>query len=144
MSAGSALEVDQSLSIPRNELTFRATRSGGPGGQHVNTSATRVELLWNLDGSTAVSDEQRRRLRAKLGDRVDSNGTVRVVASAYRSQLRNREDAEKRLAILLRRSLATPKPRRKTRPTGGSIERRLEFKRRLAEKKRRRNEPPDE
>jgi ribosome-associated protein len=145
VSTHSAVVVDAGLSIPRHELTYRATRSGGPGGQHVNTSSTRVELLWNVDGSMAVSDEQRARLRARLGGKVDSFGNVRVVASAFRSQLRNKEDAERRLAALLRRALAIPKPRKRTRPTGQSIERRLESKRRLAEKKRaRRNEPADD
>ncbi|HEU4994022.1 MAG TPA: alternative ribosome rescue aminoacyl-tRNA hydrolase ArfB [Gemmatimonadaceae bacterium] len=136
MSGRPGLLVDSGLSIPRHELAFRASRSGGPGGQHVNTSSTRVELLWNLDSSTAVSDEQRTRLRARLGGKVDTAGNIRVVASAFRSQLRNKEEAERRLAILLRRALAIPKARKRTRPTGQSVERRLESKRRLAEKKR--------
>ena len=136
MSAGSALTVNSDLSIPRHELAFRASRAGGPGGQHVNTSSTRVELLWNVERSRVLSDDQRRRLRDKLASRVDADGNVRVVASAFRSQLRNREDAEGRLAALVRRSLAIPKPRRKTRPTRGAVEQRLQSKRILAEKKR--------
>jgi ribosome-associated protein len=146
VSAYSAVVViDAGFSIPRHELTYRATRSGGPGGQHVNTSSTRVELLWNLEGSMSVSDEQRARLRARLGSKVDSVGNIRVVASAYRSQLRNKEDAERRLAALLRRALAIPRARKRTRPTGQSIERRLESKRRLALKKQaRRREPLDD
>ena len=132
--------VNSDLSIPRHELTFRASRAGGPGGQHVNTSSTRVELLWNLERSRALSADQRARLREKLGGRVDGQGNVRVVASALRSQLRNREDAEARLASLLRRSLVIPKPRRKTRPTRGAVEQRLQSKRKLAEKKRTRRD----
>jgi ribosome-associated protein len=138
---GSALEVDSELSIPRHELTFRATRAGGPGGQHVNTSSTRVELLWNLERSRAPSPEQRQRLRVKLGGRLDADGNVRIVASSYRSQLRNREDAAERLAKLLKQSLAVPKSRRKTRPTKSSIESRLATKRKQTEKKRRRQSP---
>ncbi len=93
----------------------------------------------------AVSDEQRARLRARLGSKVDSVGNIRVVASAYRSQLRNKEDAERRLAALLRRALAIPKARKRTRPTGRSIERRLESKRHVAEKKQaRRRESLDD
>src|SRR5213593_1807264 len=98
------LTVGNSLRIPRSELTFRATRAGGPGGQHVNTSSTRVELLWNVLRSTALTDEQRARLSEKLASRLDAQGNVRVVASAFRSQLRNRTDAEERLAALVRRA----------------------------------------
>jgi ribosome-associated protein len=136
VSAGSALSVNSELFIPRFELSFRATRAGGPGGQHVNTSSTRVELLWNLDRSRAVSDQQRHRLRAKLAGRLDTQGNVRIVASAFRSQLRNRQDAEERLAALIRRALAVPKARKKTRPSRSAVESRLQTKRKLSEKKK--------
>lgn len=138
MSADSALLVSSELSIPRFELTLRATRAGGPGGQHVNTSSTRVELTWNLDRSRAVSDQQRRRLQEKLAARLDAQGNVRVVASSFRSQLRNRQDAEDRLAALIRRALAVPKTRRKTRPSRSAIETRLRTKRKVSEKKKER------
>ncbi len=138
MSAGSALFVNSDLSIPRFELTFRATRAGGPGGQHVNTSSTRVELLWSLGRSRAVSDEQRGRLREKLAERLDAQGNVRVVASAFRSQLRNRQDAEERLAALIRRALTVPKSRKKTRPSRSAVESRLRTKRKVSEKKKER------
>jgi len=138
VSANSALMVDSELSIPRSELTFRATRAGGPGGQHVNTSSTRIELRWSLERSRAVSEAQRHRLRDKLAARLDADGHVRIVASAFRSQLRNRQDAEERLAALIRRALTVPKARRKTRPGRGAMESRLETKRKLSEKKRRR------
>lgn len=144
MSAGSALDVNPDLSIPRHELSFRATRAGGPGGQHVNTSSTRIELLWNVEGSRALSDEQRQRLRDKLASRLDAAGNVRIVASAFRSQTRNRDDAEERLAALVRRALAVPKSRKKTRPTRGSVEQRLEFKKKLSEKKAKRRAPGDD
>jgi ribosome-associated protein len=138
VSAESALPVTSDLSIPRFELTFRATRAGGPGGQHVNTSSTRVELLWSLERSRAVSDQQRSRLREKLAARLDAQGNVRVVASAFRSQLRNRQDAEERLAALIRRALVVPKARKKTRPSRSAVESRLRTKRKVSEKKKER------
>lgn len=139
-----ALSVEPDFVIPRHELSIRATRAGGPGGQHVNTSSTRIELLWNLERSRAPSDEQRVRLREKLASRLDADGNVRVVASAFRSQLRNREDAEERLAALVRRALQVPKVRRKTRPHRGAVEARLQSKRQASEKKRRRRDTSDE
>ncbi len=130
------LEVSDELSLPRSELEFRATRSGGPGGQHVNTSSTRIELLWNLGDSRALSDEQRDRLRQRLASRTDAAGYVRVVSSEYRSQLRNRAAAEARLVELLRRALAVPRKRVATRPSRAAKEARLRDKRRQSEKKR--------
>ena len=142
MSAG-ALVVDDSLSIPRSELTFRASRAGGPGGQNVNKVATRVELLWNLERSRALDGDVRDRLRDKLASRIDAGGNVRIVASAFRSQLRNREDAEVRLAALLRKALAVQKKRRATRPTKGSVEERLREKQQRSLRKRDRAAPRD-
>lgn len=133
-----ALDVSPDLRIPRHELTFRASRSGGPGGQHVNTSSTRVEVLWSPVTSRAVSDEQRARLLEKLANRIDGNGNVRVVGSAYRSQTRNREDAEERLAALVRRALVVPKRRKKTRPSRTAVEQRLRSKKLASDKKRNR------
>lgn len=138
MSAGSALAVTDALSIPRAELTFRASRAGGPGGQHVNTSSTRVELVWNVDRSRALSPGQRSLLQEKLAARLDATGNVRVVASAFRSQARNRDDATHRLGALIRRALTVPKPRKKTRPTRSAVESRLRTKQKTSEKKRER------
>ena len=138
MSAGGVLVVDASLEIPRSELSFRASRAGGPGGQHVNTSSTRVELLWDLERSRAIDAEQRERLRDKLAARIDADGNVRVVASANRSQLRNREEAEIRLATLIRRALLVPKARKKTRPSRGSVEKRLRAKKEHSRRKQNR------
>lgn len=132
------LVVRGDLEIPRSELSFRATRAGGPGGQHVNTSSTRVELLWSLARSRVVTAEQRERLREKLKGRLDAEGNVRVVGSDYRSQARNRAAAEERLASIVRSALAVPRPRRKTRPSRAAVEKRLSSKRRLGEKKRER------
>jgi ribosome-associated protein len=132
------LKVDDSLSIPRSELSFRASKSGGPGGQHVNTSSTRVEIVWNPSYSRALSTEQRERLESKLANRLDSDGNIRVVASSHRSQLRNREEAETRLAALVRSALTIPKSRRKTKPSRAVREARLESKRRSSVRKQQR------
>lgn len=132
------LDITSTLSIPRSELRFRATRSGGPGGQHVNTSSTRIELLWDLEGSRAIDDDQRRRIRTRLASRIDAEGNVRVVASDRRSQQQNRLAAEERFAALIRSALRVPKKRRPTRPTQASNERRLAEKKRHSDKKRQR------
>lgn len=137
------LEVTTSVSIPRAELTERATRSGGPGGQHVNTSSTRIELVWNVERTVALDDAQRAHVRGRLGGRVDAEGNVRVVASDSRSQRRNRDEAEARLASLIRRALVVPKPRRATRPTAGSVAARLDEKRRRSRLKAERRRRPD-
>jgi ribosome-associated protein len=136
--------VSPDLVIPRVELQFRASRAGGPGGQHVNTSSTRIELLWDLTRSSAVTDDVRRRLLEKLGARLDADGMVRVVASDRRSQLQNRESAEERLAMLVRQALVVPKKRRPTRPTRASREKRLDEKKQRAERKRNRRRDHDE
>jgi ribosome-associated protein len=138
MDDSAYLTVTPRLAIPRSELAFRATRAGGAGGQHVNTSSTRIELLWDLNRSIAVDDEQRERLRTKLAARLDSDGMVRVVASDRRSQKQNRVAAEERLVALVRHALVIPKKRRATKPTRAAKERRLEDKKRRSEKKRER------
>src|SRR3954467_621185 len=97
-AAENLLEVNESLSIPRSELDVRVSRSSGAGGQHVNKTSSRVEIFWNIPGSRALNDEQRDRLRSKLSSRMTTDGSVRVVASDMRSQSRNRELAEERLA----------------------------------------------
>src|SRR5213080_332698 len=102
------LRVTSLMSIPRSELEYRASRAGGAGGQHVNTSSTRIELLWDLPRSTAVTEEERQRLRLKLAPRLDSDGMVRVVASERRSQAQNRQAAEERLVSLVKHALAVP------------------------------------
>jgi len=132
------LRVSPEMAIPRTELHYRATRAGGPGGQHVNTSSTRIELLWDLAHSNAVRDEQRERLRAKLASRLDADGMVRVVASDRRSQQQNRLAAEGRLATLVRQALVVPKKRRATRPSRAAKEKRLSEKKRHSDKKQQR------
>ncbi len=143
MSDSGSLTVTPALSIPKSELEFRASRSGGPGGQHVNTSSTRIELLWDLAASDVLSPEQVERLRHKLGSRLDAEGRLRIVASDRRSQQQNRIAAEERLAVLVRQALTIPKKRRATRPTAASKERRLSEKKRRSEKKRERRVEPD-
>lgn len=132
------LVVDARHVIPRAELSARTSRAGGAGGQHVNTSSTRVEVLWNPGTSRALDDEERARVLDKLAGRLDAEGRVRVVASDTRSQRQNRELAEGRLAELVRRALVVPRKRKATRPTRAAREQRLESKRRASEKKSRR------
>lgn len=129
------LRVTPELAIPRAELEYRASRSGGPGGQHVNTSSTRVELLWNVAASPVLSEPQRARIREKLKGRIDQEGTLRVVASTQRSQLQNRQEATERLRLLLAEALRVPKHRKKTRPPRAAKEARLRAKKRRAETK---------
>lgn len=131
-----ALVVDERIAIPRGELVFRASRAGGPGGQHVNTSSTRVELLWDFRRSVAIDDAIRAKLAEKLATRLDSEGHLRVVASAERSQRQNREAAEAKLAELVRGALRVRKARRKTKVPRGAIEERLKEKKLRASRKR--------
>jgi len=129
------LAVNESLSIPRSELDVRVSRSSGAGGQHVNKTSSRVEVFWNILASRALDESQRNRLREKLSSRMTTDGSIRVVASDMRSQTRNRELAEERLADLVRRALVVPKKRRATKPTRASREARLESKKRHSTKK---------
>lgn len=134
----SGLPVNESLVIPRSELRIRATKSGGPGGQHVNTSSSRIEVEWNVRTSAALDDAQRWRLLEKLATRIDGEGDLRVVASDSRSQAQNRKRAEERLASLVRAALVIPKARRRTKPTRASKEARLGDKKRRSDTKRHR------
>ena len=136
--ATDGIRVNESVVIPRDELVARATRAGGAGGQHVNTSSTRIELLWQVGASRALTDEQRERVRQKLSSRLDADGNVRVVASDRRSQRQNRERAEARLAELVRSALVVPKKRRPTKPSRAAKQARLDAKKRLSQKKRER------
>ena len=133
-----ALEVTSEVSIPRDELSIRASRSGGAGGQHVNTSSTRIELLWNIAGTRALPESVRDGVLHRLEKRTNADGFIRIVSSEHRSQLRNREAAEERLAKLVRGALTVPRARRKTAPTRASKEARLQSKKRRAAIKKRR------
>ncbi|CAN5207680.1 alternative ribosome rescue aminoacyl-tRNA hydrolase ArfB [soil metagenome] len=113
-------------------MRLRASRSGGPGGQHVNTSSTRVELEWDVAASPTLSDDQRASILARLRNRISDAGVLRITEEGSRSQHRNRETVVERFAELLRGALRPRKKRRPTRPTAGSRERRLRTKRRRA------------
>jgi ribosome-associated protein len=129
------LVVNGFLSIPRAELEVRASRSGGPGGQHVNTSSTRVEVVWNVRTSPVLFDDQRTRIVTALRTKLSATGELRVVASDTRSQRRNRTLAESRLADIVRRALIVKKARKQTRPTRSAVERRLAEKKLNAKRK---------
>jgi ribosome-associated protein len=130
------LKITRSVSIPLDEVDLRVSRSSGPGGQHANTSETRVEAVFDVEASAALTDRQKRRV-------VERSGPVlRAVAQDERSQLRNRELALERLAERLRDALRVPRRRLPTRPSAAARERRLEEKRRRSETKKRRR-PPD-
>jgi ribosome-associated protein len=130
------LQITETIAVPRTELLYRASRSGGAGGQHVNTSSTRIELLWDFERSAALDDSQKARVREKLAARIDAEGLIRVVAGNRRSQLQNRQAAEERLAKLVRDAMHVPRRRRATAPTRASREKRLDGKRRLSHKKK--------
>lgn len=139
------LLVNAHVRIPRVELDVRATRSSGPGGQHVNTSSTKIELRWQPVASAALSDVQRARLLTNLAGKLDSDGWLRLTASEHRSQLQNREAAESRLIAMIRSALVVPKVRRPTKPTYTSKVKRLETKsQRSAVKANRRRPARDE
>ena len=136
------LTVTEELRLPRAELAYRASRSGGPGGQHVNTSSTRVELVWNVAASPSLSAAQRERIEHKLANRINAEGELLLAESGSRSQHRNREAVTERLVELLREALHVPKRRRKTRPPRASRERRLRSKKHRSEIKRLRGSVP--
>jgi len=138
------LDISPALRIPAAELEYRASRSGGPGGQHVNTSSTRVELWWDVAGSPALTDEQRRHLLVRLASRLDGAGRLRLVSSGTRSQLRNREDVTERFRDIVARALVVPKPRKRTKPSRAAKAARLEGKRRRGATKRDRRRPRGE
>lgn len=138
------LFVNARVRIPASELTVRASKSGGPGGQHVNTSSTRVEVMWNLRQSTAVDHAQRERLEQRLATKLDARGGLRVVAADTRSQAQNRALAQGRLAALVRNALVVPKARRATKPSRGQREQRLDEKKRRSGVKRERRWKSDD
>jgi ribosome-associated protein len=131
------LVVNNSVVIPDAELVWRFSRSSGPGGQGVNTTDSRVELIFDVAATTALPPA----LKARALDRLGGD-TITIVASEYRSQLRNREAAEHRLAQRLREAIAPPpKRRRPTKPSRGAVERRIASKKHRADLKRLRREP---
>jgi len=132
------IDLAPGVTVAPDELVYRATASGGPGGQNVNKVATRIELTWDLGASPGLSDFTRRRLLLALASKVDSEGRLRVVASEHRSQSQNRDAALERLKTILVAALRTKKRRKPTAPTRASKERRLRDKKRQGERKRHR------
>lgn len=144
MASDEPLRINDHLAIPMAEFELRATRSGGPGGQHVNTSSTRIELVWDVAASPSLDEAQRTRLLERLASRLDSAGRLRLVAQGERSQLRNREAVLARLATVVRQALVVPRKRKATRPTKASKEKRLTQKKQRGQLKRQRRQPPDD
>lgn len=130
------LIISATVRVPASDLTWSATRASGPGGQHVNKVSTRVELRFDLAGTSALTEEVKARLRRLAVHRLDADGQLIVTSDASRSQSANLEDTRAKLGELIRRALHRPKPRRPTRPTRGSVRRRLDGKKRQGERKR--------
>lgn len=141
--ASGPLRVSPSLVIPAHELNWRFSRSSGPGGQGVNTTDSRVELIFDLAGSTALPPELKARALSRLAGRL-TNGQLAISAAQFRSQLRNRQAARDRLAALLAQAIAPPpRARRPTKPSKAAVARRLEDKTRRSKIKRLRRLPPE-
>jgi ribosome-associated protein len=132
------LQINHALAIPLDEVTMRASRSSGPGGQHANVTASRIEASFDVAASDTLDDAQKRQVTARCGP------VVRAVAQDARSQARNRALALERLAARIARALEVPRTRRPTKPTRASRTRRLDAKRRASERKRGRRRPADE
>jgi ribosome-associated protein len=137
MSESESIRVTRSVVVQRSEIELRTSRSSGPGGQHAQKSETRVEAVFDVEASTALTDAQKRRVLAKAGP------VLRAVAQDERSQLRNRELATERVIAALREALHVPRKRVATQPSVASRERRLEDKRRRGETKRLRRQLPE-
>jgi ribosome-associated protein len=134
-------ENSTNVSIPRHELKFEVSTSSGPGGQHVNRSRTRVTLLFDVQASTVLTADQKRRVRRKLATRIDREGRVRVRCGRHRSQAMNREETIRRLSELIRKALRRERRRVATRPSGAQRKRRLKDKHKRADIKRGRKAP---
>jgi ribosome-associated protein len=135
------LDITPELRIPLSELEYRTSRSGGPGGQHVNTSSTRVEVWWDVAASPSLTLDQRELLLQRLERRLDSSSRLRLVSSGSRSQLRNKEEVTERLRGVLAAAVAVRKKRKPTRPSRAAKAARLEAKRRRSSTKQRRRAP---
>jgi ribosome-associated protein len=144
MPDDSRIVITANVTIPVAELEFRASRSGGPGGQHVNTSSTRIELWWNAARSPSLTAGQRAQVLSRLRPRLTQDGELRVVASETRSQARNKALTIERFQALLAKALAVRKRRKPTKPSRTARERRLADKRKQSERKRHRQAPGGE
>ena len=137
MTDSESIRVTRSVVLPRSEIELRTSRSSGPGGQHAQKSETRVEAVFDVEASNALSEAQKRRVVAKAGP------VLRAIAQDERSQLRNKDLATERLVEALREALRVPRHRVPTKPSAASRERRLEQKKRRSQVKRLRRQPPD-
>ncbi|MDE0207868.1 MAG: alternative ribosome rescue aminoacyl-tRNA hydrolase ArfB [Candidatus Tectomicrobia bacterium] len=138
MADATDLYVTDRVTIPSSELRYQFSRSGGPGGQHVNRTETQVELTFDVQGSASLDESQRARVLGKLASFIDSRGVLHLSCQTSRSQARNRAEVTERFQRLLQRALHVPKRRRPTRPSRAAVERRLEEKRRAGTLKRER------
>lgn len=141
MAPDDDIRVTRSIRIPRSELTFQFSRSGGPGGQNVNKLNTRVQLRWNVDETEAVRDEVRVRLKTRARRRINSDGELIITSQRYRDQARNIDDCIEKLTALVHESAQKPTPRKPTRPTAGARRRRLEAKKQRSQRKKSRKPP---
>ena len=132
------LHVRGPVVIPGDDLSWRAVRASGPGGQHVNKVSTKVELRFDLPGTRALTEPIKARLRRLASGRLDGDGRIVITSQATRNRVRNLQDARRKLALLILDALPEPKPRRPTRPSRASQRRRLDHKRRQSDKKQHR------
>jgi ribosome-associated protein len=139
-----AIIINAQLQIPLAELQYRFVRSSGPGGQHVNKTATQVELLFDVAHSPSLNETQRQRLLGKLKNWIDGEGLLHLSAQSERSQLRNREEVTARFQALLAQALYVPRKRKPTRPTKASKEKRIASKKKRGEVKKSRKKVVDE
>ena len=138
------LIISAAVQVPPGDLTWTAARSSGPGGQNVNKVASKVELRFDLPGTRALDEMTKARLRTLAGARLDADGWVLIISQLTRDQSRNLEDARDKLRTLILRALERPTPRRPTRPTRASKERRVADKRQRSSTKQLRRTRPDE
>lgn len=126
----SGIQINRSLIVPHQEVEYRFTTSGGPGGQHANKASTRVELNWNVNTSAVLGPRQRQRILGALRNRIDKEGNLRLTSDRHRSQMQNRNDVTDRFRKLVHDALIPPKQRVRTGPSRAAKERRLQEKKR--------------
>lgn len=136
------VRINRRVQIPEHELEFRASRSGGPGGQGVNTTSSKIELRFDVDASPSLSGRDKQLIHERLGNRITDDGVFILQSSEQRSQHQNRDAALSRFQALIGEAIQPPKRRKKTRPTRASKERRLKAKRIRSQKKELRKPPP--
>lgn len=137
------IKITNRVRVPASEVELSYARSGGPGGQHVNKTASKVQLRWNARTSSALSDADRELLEKRLASKLTKDGELVVASEKHRDQGRNVDDAVERFALLVRRAIRRPTPRKKTRPSRAARERRLRSKRHRSDLKRQRRAPPE-